>query len=90
MSKENKNTIIELEGGDGGIIFREGGTSEIVLPNHLGEQDEVSQMELLIAGLAMFLRDPKFVEMIKSEFIKNVQKLNEIKNEKGEVVNDGE
>ena len=66
-------TKLELAPEDCGIIFRGDGKCELVIPKN-GNDDEVTGAELLCAGLGMFLRDPKFIEMIKSEFIKNVQK----------------
>jgi hypothetical protein len=67
-----EKTNIELGMEDCAIILRESGACELLLPKD-GHSDEVSSMELLASGLVTFLRDPKFVEMIKSEFIKNIQ-----------------
>jgi hypothetical protein len=72
MKKEKTN--VELEKDDCAIILRASGVCELLLPQD-GNADEVTSMELLASGLVTFLRDPKFVEMIKSEFIKNIQTL---------------
>jgi hypothetical protein len=70
--KKGKTTNVELNNTDCAIIFRESGQCELLLPRE-SASDEVTSIELLASGLVTFLRDPKFVEMIKSEFIKNIQ-----------------
>jgi len=80
-----EETKIFLKNEDCAIVIRQGGECELVIPNQNLESDEVSQTEILVAALGMFLRDPVFVEMIKTEFIKQVQNTmindNEEKNE---------
>jgi len=72
MKNQNKKTVLELENTDCAIILRESGVCELALPS-ASAKDEISPTELLASGIVTFLRDPKFVEMIKSEFIKNIQ-----------------
>jgi len=75
--KKGKVTNVELNNTDCAIIFRESGQCELLLPRE-SASDEVTSIELLASGLVTFLRDPKFVEMIKSEFIKNIQSIEKI------------
>ena len=70
--KKEENTIIELTGKDCAIVLRAEGQCEIVLPKIKNEEDEVTEVELLTAGLGLFLRDPNFINLIKGEFIKNI------------------
>ena len=67
-----KSSNILLEGGDCGIIFRTSGKCEIVIPN-VNPDADITDIEVLVSGLGLFLRDPKFQEMIKSEFVKHIQ-----------------
>lgn len=83
--ENKKESTVILNEGDCAIVFRTTGQCELCLPTHT-EEDDISPLELLAAGLTMFLRDPKFVEMIKSEFIKNLQKGEKIIDERTDAV----
>jgi len=70
MELEEK-TQIQLEKVDAALIIKGSGEAKLILPN--SGSDEVTESELLISSLGFFLRDPKFVEMIKMEFVKHIQ-----------------
>ena len=71
-SQIKKDTHINLKDGDCGIIFKKKGECQIYIPN-TNPDDDISEIEILVSGLGLFLRDSNFQNMIKSEFIKHVQ-----------------
>jgi len=75
-------TNIEMEAKDCAILFKESGECQLIVPSEGREGDEISDIELLVSGLTLFLRDPKFVEAIKSDFIKHLECALSIKDKK--------
>jgi hypothetical protein len=68
--KENQNKIGVLEKDDCAIIFKANNECQVIIPTK--DDDEITEPEILASALSFFLQDPKFVELIKTEFVRQI------------------